>query len=553
MYQARVLELKQLILAEEVRFRSVAAEIEAIRAGKWDAQIEKRLEVGEYVTDKMTLSQSEVDVPAEPGLDFTHMSEPSPSVSQAQPHLEEETAQERPDEDIATPNSPPYPPAPRLIHDNDIETLAVPRLSSPPSPVSIEREPTPSLELPGGSSDPLDIITSGENEVESETPQRHEYAQSPQAPTSPSPSLRNPEPAASSEPELLDVGGSSEIVEAEEVPDHLEPVEPSEIVEPSEFSADMEPDEPAGATTSHPLEDKTSTIYNSPIPAKDDVSSQRSRSEPYEVIQSPGPPSPLEDGTGALAAGTPEIAAHVSVSQGESGIHRWATAKLRLILQNHPQNHPKFWRRKRKGTWMTVSQLGHSSGQRTLWTLKWNKVMACKRHLRLQGSHVAIRKVSEAASIFSDSIRDRKKVREDSQPVDEDEPGPVRRRGRPPAADSQTSKKFQTVIIMVHSQISQHRNGNIFHNPIKKSEAPDYYDIVKRPMDLKTIKARIREGQIASSAEFQRDVYLMFANSLMYNRPGSDIYTMAEEMMLESEAQINTFRQTEGIIKGSHR
>ena len=33
------------------------------------------------------------------------------------------------------------------------------------------------------------------------------------------------------------------------------------------------------------------------------------------------------------------------------------------------------------------------------------------------------RKVSEAASIFSDSIRDRKKVREDSQPVDEDEPG----------------------------------------------------------------------------------------------------------------------------------
>jgi hypothetical protein len=33
------------------------------------------------------------------------------------------------------------------------------------------------------------------------------------------------------------------------------------------------------------------------------------------------------------------------------------------------------------------------------------------------------RKVSEAASIFSDSIRDRKKVREDSQPVDDDEPG----------------------------------------------------------------------------------------------------------------------------------
>lgn len=83
---------------------------------------------------------------------------------------------------------------------------------------------------------------------------------------------------------------------------------------------------------------------------------------------------------------------------------------------------------------------------------------------------------------------------------------------------------------MLHSQISQHRNGNIFHNPIKVSEAPDYYDIVRRPMDLKTIKTRFKEGIIANSAEFQRDIYLMFANSMMYNRPDSDIYTMAEEV-----------------------
>lgn len=83
MYQARVLELKQLILAEEARFRSVllyyyiypvglayflvsrsvAAEIEAIRAGKWDAQIERRLGSVEYVTDRIALSsQSDVCV-----------------------------------------------------------------------------------------------------------------------------------------------------------------------------------------------------------------------------------------------------------------------------------------------------------------------------------------------------------------------------------------------------------------------------------------------------------------------------------------------------------
>lgn len=83
---------------------------------------------------------------------------------------------------------------------------------------------------------------------------------------------------------------------------------------------------------------------------------------------------------------------------------------------------------------------------------------------------------------------------------------------------------------MLHQQISQHRSGNVFHNPIKKSDAPDYYDIIKRPMDLKTIKSRIKDGTISSSREFQRDIYVMFANSLMYNRPNSDIYTMAEEV-----------------------
>jgi bromodomain-containing protein 8 len=105
-----------------------------------------------------------------------------------------------------------------------------------------------------------------------------------------------------------------------------------------------------------------------------------------------------------------------------------------------------------------------------------------------------------------------------------------RRRDRDKTEDQMAVKRFQNVIGMLHSQISQHRNGNIFHNPIRNSEAPDYREIVKRPMDLKTIKTRIKDGIISNSLEFQRDVYLMFTNALMYNRPGSDIYHMAEEV-----------------------
>ncbi|KAH7909446.1 hypothetical protein BJ138DRAFT_1089454 [Hygrophoropsis aurantiaca] len=165
------------------------------------------------------------------------------------------------------------------------------------------------------------------------------------------------------------------------------------------------------------------------------------------------------------------------------------------------------------------------------------------------------RKVSDVEDTSSESPREAKRPREESEPGDEDEQVASIVKRRPSTVASEQppapipNKRFQTVITMLHAQISQHRNGNIFHNPIKNSEAPDYHDIIKRPMDLKTIKARIKDGVIASSDDFQREIYLMFANAMMYNRPGSDIYHMAEEMMLEAEGHINAFRQTEGLMR----
>ncbi len=171
------------------------------------------------------------------------------------------------------------------------------------------------------------------------------------------------------------------------------------------------------------------------------------------------------------------------------------------------------------------------------------------------------RKASDADTTALEGQREKKRAREESEPAEDDEGNSTPRlESRPSMVTSSSGaprtrrkeraagdKRFQNMIGMLHSQISQHRYGNIFHNPIKKSEAPDYHDIIKRPMDLKTIKSRVKDGLISNSLEFQRDIYLMFANAMMYNRPGSEIYNMAEEMMSFSEREINAFRQTEGF------
>jgi bromodomain-containing protein 8 len=49
-------------------------------------------------------------------------------------------------------------------------------------------------------------------------------------------------------------------------------------------------------------------------------------------------------------------------------------------------------------------------------------------------------------------------------------------------------------------------------------------------MDLRTIKNRIRDGQIGTIDEFERDVVLMFTNAMLYNEKGSDVHRMAEEV-----------------------
>lgn len=44
-----------------------------------------------------------------------------------------------------------------------------------------------------------------------------------------------------------------------------------------------------------------------------------------------------------------------------------------------------------------------------------------------------------------------------------------------------------------------------------KIDAPDYDEIIKHPMDLDTVKRRIKNGQIADIDDFEQHIHLIFA------------------------------------------
>ncbi|KAI1315787.1 Bromodomain-containing protein 8 [Mortierella claussenii] len=112
-------------------------------------------------------------------------------------------------------------------------------------------------------------------------------------------------------------------------------------------------------------------------------------------------------------------------------------------------------------------------------------------------------------------------------------------------------KKWKKILMMIWSDIANHRFGAVFMQPIKEQDAPGYYYMVKRPMDLKSIKERIRDGQITNADEFHRDVLLMFMNALMYNGEDTEVYHMALAMMSEVEFIIKNFKSSQSFAPAS--
>lgn len=115
----------------------------------------------------------------------------------------------------------------------------------------------------------------------------------------------------------------------------------------------------------------------------------------------------------------------------------------------------------------------------------------------------------------------------------------------PPSSREAAAAKRKTahLLSMLLTEVSNHTHGNLFHAPIKEQDAPDYYTLIKNPLDIKTIKARIKEGSIASAKQLRKALAGMFANSLIYNRPGTEVHRMASEMFAASE---EIFKRYEG-------
>lgn len=104
--------------------------------------------------------------------------------------------------------------------------------------------------------------------------------------------------------------------------------------------------------------------------------------------------------------------------------------------------------------------------------------------------------------------------------------------------------------------LMKHRYGFVFNVPVDVEllQIPDYPLIIKHPMDFGTIRQKLNETKYNNTDEFISDVNLVFSNACTYNRPGSDVFLMADTLrkIFKDKIKILEKRKTTSIFDGSN-
>lgn len=90
--------------------------------------------------------------------------------------------------------------------------------------------------------------------------------------------------------------------------------------------------------------------------------------------------------------------------------------------------------------------------------------------------------------------------------------------------------QLYSTIKTILNQVKSHNSAWPFQKPVDKSEAPDYYDHIKYPMDLKTMTERLKNRYYCNKRLFLADMMRIFSNCRAYNTPDTEYFKCANTL-----------------------
>ncbi|XP_044503841.1 histone acetyltransferase GCN5-like isoform X2 [Mangifera indica] len=114
------------------------------------------------------------------------------------------------------------------------------------------------------------------------------------------------------------------------------------------------------------------------------------------------------------------------------------------------------------------------------------------------------------------------------------------------STDNASNQKFLTAFMRsLLKSMHDHSDAWPFKEPVDARDAPDYYDIIKDPMDLRTMAKRVESEQYYVTFEmFVADVKKMFANAHTYNSPDTIYYKCATRLEAHFQSKVQSGLQT---------
>ena len=88
------------------------------------------------------------------------------------------------------------------------------------------------------------------------------------------------------------------------------------------------------------------------------------------------------------------------------------------------------------------------------------------------------------------------------------------------------------------------KDAELFHKPVDPIElnVPNYYEIIKKPMDFSTVKKKLNNYSYTNLKEFNDDMTLIFNNCFLYNGINSYVGEICRKVKNEYNKLFSKFK-----------
>jgi len=111
---------------------------------------------------------------------------------------------------------------------------------------------------------------------------------------------------------------------------------------------------------------------------------------------------------------------------------------------------------------------------------------------------------------------------------------------------SLTVEQLQEALFPTLRKLMEHKsNMGLFNSPVDPvaQRIPDYPLVIKKPMDLGTVRRKLEEGCYRALKDFESDVKLTFDNAMRFNPVGNPVHEMAAQVAKDAERDLMKVRE----------